>query len=84
MRRLFWIAVGVGAAYYATRWWRRQRERYGADALAEKASQGVRDVVELARLSVEEGRRAAAEKEAELLGAYGHPAERRESPPPPR
>ena len=76
------IAVGVGAAYYASRWWRRQRDRYGADALAEKASQGVRDVMELARLSVEEGRRAAAEKEAELRGAYGHPAEDR--PPPPR
>jgi hypothetical protein len=82
MRRLFWIAVGVGAAYYASRWWRRQRDRYGAGALAEKASQGVRDVMELARLSAEEGRRAAAEKEAELRGAYGHPSEDR--PPPPR
>ncbi|MGH2677455.1 MAG: hypothetical protein ACRDHB_03710 [Actinomycetota bacterium] len=81
---MLWIAVGVGAAYYASRWWRRQRDRYGADALAEKASQGVRDVMELARLSVEEGRRAAAEKEAELRGEYGHPAEERESPPPPR
>jgi hypothetical protein len=44
----------------------------------------MRDVLELTRLSVEEGRRAAAEKEAELRGAYGHPAEEREIPPPPR
>lgn len=74
MRRLFWIGIGVTAAYYASKWWRRQRERYGAEALAEKTRQGVRDVMTLARISVEEGRRAAAEKEAELREAYDHPA----------
>jgi hypothetical protein len=84
VRRLFWIAVGVGAAYYGAKWWQRQRERYGAEAVAEKARQGARDLFALARLSVEEGRRASAAKEAELRDAYGHPAEERESPPPPR
>jgi hypothetical protein len=84
MRRLFWIGIGVAGAYYAAKWWRRQRDRYGAEALAEKTRQGVRDLMELARVSVEDGRRAAAEKEAELREAYGHPVEERESPPPPR
>jgi hypothetical protein len=84
MRRLFWIAVGVGAAYYASKWVRKQRERYGAEAVYEKARQGARDLFDLAKMAVEEGRRAAAEKEAELRDAYGHPAEERESPPPPR
>jgi hypothetical protein len=84
MRRLLWIAVGVGAAYYASKWFRKQRERYGAEAVSEKARQGARDLFALAKMSVEEGRRAAAEKESELRDAYGHPAEERESPPPPR
>jgi hypothetical protein len=81
MRRLLWIGVGVAAAYSASRWWRRQRARFGADGLGDKARQGVRDLVELARLSVEEGRRAAAEKEAELRDAYDHPAEDRAHTP---
>jgi hypothetical protein len=82
MRRLVWIAMGVGAAYYASKWWRRQRERYGAEALADKTRQGVRDLMALAQVSIEEGRRAAGEKEAELREAYGHPAEEREGLPP--
>jgi hypothetical protein len=84
VRRLFWVAVGVGAAYYASKWFRKQRDRYGAEAVAEKARQGARDLFALAKTSIEEGRRAAAEKEAELRDAYGHPVEDRESPPPPR
>jgi hypothetical protein len=84
VRRLFWVGVGVTAAYYASKWWRRQRARYGAEAVAEKTRQGARDLMALARVSVEEGRRAAAEKESELLEAYGHPAAEREGPPPPR
>jgi uncharacterized protein HemX len=84
VRRAFWIAVGVGAAVYASRWWRRQQERYGAEAVAEKARQGARDLFALARASIEEGRRAAAQKENELREAYGHPAEEREGPPPHR
>ena len=83
MRRLFWIGVGLTAAYYTSKWWRRQRARYGAEALSEKTREGVRDLMALARVSVEEGRRAAAEKEAELLDAYGHPVQERETPPPP-
>jgi hypothetical protein len=77
MRRLLWIGVGVAAAIYASRWWRRQRTRFGAEGLGDKARQGVRDLLELTRVSVEEGRRAAAEKEAELREAYDHPVEDR-------
>lgn len=84
MRRVLWVAVGVGAAYYASRWWRRQRERYGAEAVAEKARQGARDLFALTRASIEEGRRAATEKENELREAYGHPVEERHGGPPPR
>jgi hypothetical protein len=82
VRRAFWIAVGVGATYYASRWWRRQRGRYGAEGVAEKARQGARDLFALTRASIEEGRRAAAQKENELREAYGHPAEARQAPPP--
>ena len=67
MKRLFWTGVGVAAAVVAARWWRQQRERYGAQNLAAKAGGGVRDFRELLRASIAEGKRAAREKEAELL-----------------
>lgn len=66
MRRLFWVGVGVAAAYYGSRWLRRQRERFSPESVAAKAAEGMSDLMELVRVSVEEGRRAAAQKEAEI------------------
>jgi hypothetical protein len=71
MRRVFWIAVGVAAAYYGSRWMRRQRERFSPESVAAKAAEGMSDMMELVRVSVEEGRRAAAEKEAEIRASLG-------------
>jgi hypothetical protein len=71
VKRLFWIGVGVGAAYFATRWMRRQRERFSPESIAAKAAEGIGDAMELVRVSVDEGRRAAAEKEAEIRESLG-------------
>jgi hypothetical protein len=84
MKRLFWIGVGVAAAYYGSRWLRRQRERLSPESLAAKAAEGMGNVMELVRISVEEGRRAAAEKEAELRSTGGERDGDRLAPPPAR
>jgi hypothetical protein len=68
--RTFWVGVGVGLTIWGLRWARRQRQRYGPDAVTARVSQGLRDLRELVALSLEEGRRAAAEKEAELRASF--------------
>ena len=71
MRRLFWIGVGVAAAYYGSRWLRRQRERITPENVAARAAERLGGVMELVRVSVEEGRKAAAEKEEEIRTSLG-------------
>ena len=71
MRRLFWIGVGVAAAYYGSRWLRRQRERITPENVAARAAERLGGVMELVRVSVEEGRKAAVEKEAEIRISLG-------------
>jgi hypothetical protein len=66
MRRLIWVAVGVGLSVAAYRWVRKQQAKYGPEAVAAKLSDGARDAWRLLEVSVNEGRRAAAEKEAEI------------------
>lgn len=83
MKRLLWIGVGAGAAYYAARWWRRQKTRYSAEHIGAKVGETVKDVAELLRVSVEEGRRAAAEREAEIRETLGEPLEERRGAPKP-
>lgn len=75
MKRLFWIGVGVAAAYYGSKWLRRQRERITPENVAARTAERLGGVMELVRVSVEEGRRAAAEKEAEIRSSLGdrHP-----------
>jgi hypothetical protein len=75
VKRLFWIGVGVAAAYYGSKWLRRQRERITPENVAARAAERLGGVMELVRVSVEEGRRAAAEKEAEIRSSLGeqHP-----------
>lgn len=71
MRRLFWIGVGVAAAYYGTRWFRRQREKLTPENVAARAAERLGGVMEVVRMSVEDGRRAAAEREAEIRSSLG-------------
>lgn len=71
MRRLFWIGVGVAAAYYGSKWLRRQREKLTPENVAARAAERLGGVMELVRVSMEEGRRAAAEKEAEIRSSLG-------------
>ncbi len=71
MRRMFWVGVGVGVTLLAVRWLRKQRRRYGPEAVGAKLSEGSRNLADLVRASVAEGRRAMAEKEAEIRASLG-------------
>lgn len=70
MRRIFWLAVGLGAGATAavlfSRWMRRQAERVGPAAIARDIASGLRDLGRLLGEAVEEGRRAMREREAEV------------------
>lgn len=70
MRRIFWLAVGLGAgataAVLAARWVRRQQERLSPATLGAQVSEGARDLGRLVREAVEEGRRAMREREEEI------------------
>ena len=62
MRRLFWLAFGLGAgatgAVLASRWTRRQAQRVQPRAIAREAKGGLLDLSKLVAGSIEEGKRA--------------------------
>lgn len=66
MKRVFWVAVGVAGAYYASRWIKKQRQRLSPAAVGANLGDVVADTAKLFAAAAEEARRAAAEKEAEL------------------
>lgn len=70
MRRLFWVALGLGAgiagAVMTTRFLRRQASKVAPANLARQARGGVVDVARLFSESISEGREAMREKEQEL------------------
>jgi hypothetical protein len=70
VRRLFWIAVGLGAgatgAIIALRWTRRQVQKAKPAAIAREARGGLLDLSKLVAESIEEGKRAMDEREREL------------------
>jgi hypothetical protein len=70
VRGLFWTAVGLGAgvtaAILASRWMRRQGERMAPANIGQQLSGTARDLGRLAREALQEYRRGAAEKEAEI------------------
>jgi len=74
MRRLFWAALGVGfgaaGAVMASRWTRRQMERAKPQTLAREARGGLLDLTKLVSESIEEGKRAAEERENELRAKH--------------
>lgn len=71
MRRLFWLALGLGAgvatAVMSARFLRRQRDKVAPARLAREARGGMLDLAKLVSESIAEGRQAMREREAELL-----------------
>ena len=74
MSRLFWIGVGVVGAYYAGRWIKRKRQQMSPGAIASNLGDVLADAGKLVGRALDEARRAAAEKEAELRKLLDSPA----------
>ena len=70
MRRIFWLAVGLGAgavgAIMTMRFARRQASKVAPANLAREARGGLMDLAKLVAESIGEGREAMREKEREL------------------
>jgi hypothetical protein len=70
MRRIFWLAMGLGAgaaaAIMMARWTRRQAERYAPPNLVRLAGDTLRDAGSLVAEAFTEFRKGMAEKEAEV------------------
>ena len=77
MRRLFWVALGLGAgaagAIMSMRFVRKQSRRVAPANLAREARGGVMDIAKLFSESISEGKRAMAEKEAEVRASVDPP-----------
>lgn len=70
MKRLFWVALGLGAgaasAILATRFVRKQTAKVAPANLAREARGGVMDLARLVSDSLAEGKAAMRQKEDEL------------------
>lgn len=70
MRRIFWLAMGLGAgatgAVLASRWVRRQTRALAPANLAQQAGTTVRDLTALLGEAAREFRQGMAEKEVEV------------------
>lgn len=70
MRRGFWVALGLGAgatgAILASRWTKKQAQRVAPQNIAREAKGGIMDLSKLVAESLDEGKRAMAEREAQL------------------
>lgn len=70
MRRIFWLALGLGAgiagAVMSMRFLRKQARKVAPANLAREARGGLMDVARLFSESISEGREAMREKEGEL------------------
>lgn len=77
MRRLFWLAVGLGAgaasAIMAGRFTRKQVEKAKPQTIAREAKGSLLDLSKLVAESIEEGKRAQADRERELRDRYEIP-----------
>jgi hypothetical protein len=74
VRRLFWLATGVGAgvtsAVLVNRWMREQARRVAPSSLAKQAGALGRDVLSLVGASAQEFRQGATERESELRNGH--------------
>jgi len=70
VRRIFWLALGLGAgvagAVMSMRFLRKQADKVAPANLARQARGGLMDVARLFSESIAEGREAMREKEEEL------------------
>jgi hypothetical protein len=70
VRRIFWLALGLGAgvarAVLTARFVRRQTRKVAPANLAREARGGLMDLAKLVSESIAEGREAMREKEEEL------------------
>lgn len=70
MRRLFWLALGLGAgaagAIVTLRFARRQAEKVAPSRIAREAKGGLMDLAKLVSESMAEGQRAMRQREEEL------------------
>ena len=77
MRRLFWLALGLGAgatgAVVTTRFARRQMQKVAPSTLAREARGGLLDLSKLVSESIAEGKAAMARAEAELRASVDSP-----------
>jgi hypothetical protein len=75
VRRVFWLAVGLGAGVtvglMATRWARQQSQRLAPANVGRQALDVAGDVGRLLKEAVAEFRAGAAEKEAEIRATLG-------------
>jgi hypothetical protein len=75
IRRLFWVSFGAGlgatTAIVTTRWTRKQVQKASPHAIAREARGGLADLSRLVASSLEQGRRAADERERQLRVQYG-------------
>jgi hypothetical protein len=73
VRRLFWVALGLGAgaagAIVTLRFARKQAQKVAPSTLAREARGGVMELTKLVSESIAEGKRAMREKEEELRGS---------------
>lgn len=74
MRRIFWLAMGLGAgataAVMAGRWARRQAERMAPPNLARRAGRAIQGMGAVVADAGREFSRAMTEKESELRDSY--------------
>ena len=70
MRRIFWLAVGLGAgataAVIASRWMKRKTQALAPANVAREARQTAGDLGRLVREALADARTAMAEREAEI------------------
>jgi len=70
VKRGFWVALGLGAgatgAIMASRWTKKQAQRVAPQSLAREAKGGLLDFSKLVSESIQEGKQAMAEREAQL------------------
>ncbi len=75
MKRLFWLALGLGAgaagAIMTARFARRQMNKVAPSTLAREARGGLLDLSRRVSESIDEGRRAMQEKEEQLRSESG-------------
>lgn len=70
MKRVFWLAMGLGAgvtgAVMLSRWMRRQQERLSPANIGAQVGEAVRDLGQLVRTAIDEGRQEMRRVESEI------------------